>query len=201
MAATQQGEWKLDINVLDGKNLKNTEWIGKQDPFVELVYGSNKFRTRVLRHGGVNPVFNKKFVALVIAGCQEISVEVRNDHSLYDNLIGRGTVLLDKVLACGYDDRCWPLQTKKGEDAGALRLILHTRKVARRSPSAQTEHQSKVALIGSALKKLVKGKNKASENKGEGEEGEGEEEEEEEEDEEEEDEDDDDDDDEIEFDF
>ncbi|CAN1307539.1 Elicitor-responsive protein 3, partial [Linum perenne] len=104
------------IAVIGCKKLKDTEWLTRQDPYVCVEYGSNKSRTRTCTDGGRNPSFQEKFVFTLIDGLRELSVVVWNSNTLtYDDFIGNGKVQLEKVLAEGYDDSNWPLQTKTGK--------------------------------------------------------------------------------------
>ncbi|OVA02069.1 C2 calcium-dependent membrane targeting [Macleaya cordata] len=116
----------LEVTVVGCNRLKDTEWISRQDPYVCLEYGGNKFRTRTCTDGGKNPTFQEKFIFTLIEGLRELSVSVWNSNTLtYDDFIGSGKVQLHKVLSQGFDDTAWPLQTKTGRHAGEVRLILH----------------------------------------------------------------------------
>ncbi|WOL00482.1 hypothetical protein Cni_G09195 [Canna indica] len=55
----------------------------------------------------------------LIEGLREISVSVWNSNTLsHDDFIGSGRVLLHKVLAEGYDDSSWAIQSRSGNNAG-----------------------------------------------------------------------------------
>ena len=49
----------LKILVKSGKLYRDTESIGKMDPFVEIEYENKKYRTRVNTEGGKLPVWNQ----------------------------------------------------------------------------------------------------------------------------------------------
>ncbi|KAL8129214.1 hypothetical protein V2J09_018369 [Rumex salicifolius] len=116
----------LEITVVECTKLKDTEWFSRQDPFVCLEYGSTKFRTRTCTDGGKTPVFQEKFVFTLIQGLTEINVVVWNSNTVYNHdFIGSGKIQLQDVLARGYDDRCWPIQTRSGRFAGEVKLIMH----------------------------------------------------------------------------
>jgi len=116
----------LEITVVECSKLKDTEWISRQDPYVNLEYGSTKFRTRTCTDGGKTPVFQEKFLFTLIQGLTEINVAVWNSNTVYnDDFIGSGKIQLQDVLARGYDDRCWPIQTRNGRFAGEVKLIMH----------------------------------------------------------------------------
>ncbi|KAJ6302509.1 hypothetical protein OIU77_016576 [Salix suchowensis] len=116
----------LEVTVVGGTRLKDTGWISRQDPYVCVEYGGNKFRTRTCTDGGKNPTFQEKFVFTLIEGLREMTVAVWNSNTLtYDNFIGSGKIHLHKVLSQGFDDATWSLQTNTGRYAGEVRLIMH----------------------------------------------------------------------------
>ncbi|KAJ6751198.1 hypothetical protein OIU85_001695 [Salix viminalis] len=105
----------LEITVFGCARLKNTEWISRQDPYVCVEYGGNRFRTRTCTDGGKNPTFQEKFVFTLIEGLREMTVAVWNSNTLtYDDFIGSGKIHLHKVLSQGFDDASWSLQSKSG---------------------------------------------------------------------------------------
>ncbi|KAI5071322.1 hypothetical protein GOP47_0013573 [Adiantum capillus-veneris] len=116
----------LDITVIGCRNLKDTEWISRQDPYVILEYAGNKYRTQTDTDGGRNPNFNEKYMLPLIEGLREINVAVWNSNTLSaDDFIGSGKIILQKVFTDGYHDSTWPLTTRSGRRAGEIRVILH----------------------------------------------------------------------------
>ncbi|KAG0473419.1 hypothetical protein HPP92_015276 [Vanilla planifolia] len=116
----------LDVTVVGCSKLKDTEWISRQDPYVFLEYATTKFRTRTCTDGGKHPTFQEKTVIPLIEGLREISVSIWNSNTITDDdFIGSGRIQLQKVLAHGYDDSSWALQSKSGKFAGEVKLIMH----------------------------------------------------------------------------
>ncbi|KAG9439908.1 hypothetical protein H6P81_020073 [Aristolochia fimbriata] len=116
----------LEVTVVGCGNLRDTEWISKQDPYVCVEYANTKFRTRTCTDGHKNPTFQEKFVIPLIEGLRELNVAVWNSNTLtVDDFIGNGRIQLQKVLTEGFDDSSWPLQSKTGRHAGEVRLIMH----------------------------------------------------------------------------
>ncbi|KAI5071325.1 hypothetical protein GOP47_0013576 [Adiantum capillus-veneris] len=135
----------LDITVIGCKNLKDTEWISRQDPYVILEYAGNKYRTKTDTDGGRNPSFNEKYMLSLIEGLREINVAVWNSNTLTaDDFIGSGKIMLQKVLIDGYHDSTWPLTARSGRRAGEIRIILHYKnpKGAQKVSSAAPVHES-----------------------------------------------------------
>ncbi|KAL8205167.1 hypothetical protein R6Q57_008718 [Mikania cordata] len=76
--------------------------------------------------GGKNPKFQEKFVFTLIEGLRELNVSVWNSNTItHDDFIGNGKIPLAKALSQGFDDSCWPLQSKTGRHAGEVRIIMH----------------------------------------------------------------------------
>ena len=56
-------EGVLVVTAFEGRNLKNMELIGKQDPYCKFTLGKKlKKRTRTVKKGGTNPFFNEEEV-------------------------------------------------------------------------------------------------------------------------------------------
>ncbi|KVI10801.1 C2 calcium-dependent membrane targeting [Cynara cardunculus var. scolymus] len=116
----------LEVTVVSCNNLKDTEWISRQDPYVCVEYGSIRSSTRTCKDGGKNPTFQEKFVYSLVEGLRDLNITVWNSNTLtHDDLIGNGRVPLTKALSQGFDDSSWPLQSKTGRHAGEVRLIMH----------------------------------------------------------------------------
>ncbi|OIW11186.1 hypothetical protein TanjilG_22993 [Lupinus angustifolius] len=120
-----QGQ-SLEVTVIGCSNLKDNNWISRQDPYICLEYASTKFRSKTCEDGGTNPVFQEKFVFSLIEGLRELTVLVWTANTLsHDDLIGSGKIQLHKVISEGFDDSGWPLHTSSGRSAGEVKLIMH----------------------------------------------------------------------------
>ncbi|MCO5613372.1 hypothetical protein L7F22_067648 [Adiantum nelumboides] len=93
----------LEVKVVDCKDLKNTKWISKQDPYVILDYAGNKHRTKTDTDGGRNPIFDEEFMFSLIDGLKEINVSVWTN---------------------GYHYAAWPLTRRKRKRAGDITFTL-----------------------------------------------------------------------------
>nr|XP_051197937.1 protein SRC2 homolog [Lolium perenne] len=115
----------LDLSVTGCKKLRDTEFFSRQDPYVIVEYANTKLRTSTCTDGGRNPSFDEKFHIPLIEGLRELNVLVWNSNTINkDVFIGSCKVPLNKVLACGYDDASWPLQTRRMKSAGEVKLIM-----------------------------------------------------------------------------
>ncbi|CAN6216206.1 unnamed protein product [Urochloa humidicola] len=116
----------LEVRITGCRKLRDTEFFTRQDPYVVLEYATTKLRTRTCTDGGRNPTFDEKFHIPLIEGLRELNVVVWNSNTLtHDDFIGSGRVYLHKVLANGYDDSSWPLETRHKRSAGEVKLIMH----------------------------------------------------------------------------
>ncbi|XP_051203148.1 C2 and GRAM domain-containing protein At1g03370-like [Lolium perenne] len=116
----------LELRVTGCRKLRDTEIFSRQDPYVIVEYANTKLRTRTCTDGGRNPSFDEKFQIPLVDGLRELNVLVWNSNTINnDDFIGSCRVPLHKVLASGYDDASWPLQTRRMKSAGEVTLIMH----------------------------------------------------------------------------
>jgi Ca2+-dependent lipid-binding protein len=47
------------MKILNGSLLRDTEAMGKMDPFIQIVYLGKKYRTKTINEGGKNPKWNE----------------------------------------------------------------------------------------------------------------------------------------------
>ena len=78
----------LKILVKKGKLYRDTETIGKMDPFVEIEYKNKKYRTRVKEEGGKLPVWNQTLEIPLESLLDEIKVACYDQDSFTNDLIG-----------------------------------------------------------------------------------------------------------------
>ena len=56
----------LTLTLQYGKDLKDQDWFGKQDPYAVIAVGGQTFRTRTAVDGGRNPVWNVRRTSIDI---------------------------------------------------------------------------------------------------------------------------------------
>jgi hypothetical protein len=115
---------QLEILLTEGKNLKSMDFFTKQDPYVKLFLDSQQIRSKTHSGGGKNPVWNQKLYLNVLPGQNVLRLEAWDEDAVNDDLIGEGTIPLDTVFKCGQYDTVIDLRTKKGSNAGQIRLLL-----------------------------------------------------------------------------
>ncbi|KAF3788234.1 C2 domain-containing protein [Nymphaea thermarum] len=107
------GGLTLELTVVACYNLRDTEWISRQDPYVCIKYANATYSTRICVDGNRNPTFGETFNITLVEGYRKLSVSVWNKNVLMSNyLIGTGKIPLDNALLNGHDDSTWPLQYK-----------------------------------------------------------------------------------------
>lgn len=122
---------ELHVQRINGFSLKNTELIGKQDPYVVLKLGDAlDIKTKVLDNAGSNPSWkNLDFKAILPATAvkvQDLEVEVWDKNTTSDTLIGTGHVSLRPAaasIALGTTVELRViLTTKTGKNAGRINI-------------------------------------------------------------------------------
>ena len=53
--STKSNEFTLSLVVVCARKLKNISTFGKLDPYVRIIYGTEKYRTSVIKDGGCSP--------------------------------------------------------------------------------------------------------------------------------------------------
>ncbi|KMZ66376.1 Elicitor-responsive protein [Zostera marina] len=137
----------LDITVVGCSNLPQP-WGGitANHPYINLLYGSEIFRTRICLD---------EFKIQLIEGIRKIKVEVMNSNSFgADNIIGYGKIYLHKVLHVGYDSKTWPLLSKSFRQAGELKVIMHYENVE--VPGTCCQNKKKWIVVGKTSSIIAK---------------------------------------------
>jgi len=81
---------KLELKVCRGERLKDMELVGKMDPYCTLQCGGEKFKTKVLKKAGTNPVWNQNFIFNLDGKTEPIlHVMVMDSDLISDDCIGR----------------------------------------------------------------------------------------------------------------
>jgi len=87
----------LVIKCIEGRNLKNMEMIGKQDPYCLFKLGKEKKKTKTIKKGGTDPYFNEEEVLFWINSenwVHELNFSCMDEDIGSDDLIGKTTLPL-----------------------------------------------------------------------------------------------------------
>ncbi|CAM8977273.1 unnamed protein product [Rhodiola kirilowii] len=130
----------LQVTVLRGIQLKETNTFTNQNPFVKLEYGSKERRTVTVKGGGANPSFQDRFEFKLIQGIEILKVTVYNERTLGKTiLIGTGEVNLGNARADGSLE-CTCLLFNNFTPAGEIRLLLIYPNAGASSSSSTPNH-------------------------------------------------------------
>ncbi|KXZ48798.1 hypothetical protein GPECTOR_25g382 [Gonium pectorale] len=103
----------LRVTLQYAKGIKDCDWFGRQDPYAKLRVGSQEVRSRMVRDGGRNPVWDETFDFNVInENTLEITI-MDEDTVVRDDLIGTCSVSLARVREQGVDRVQAPLTAGK----------------------------------------------------------------------------------------
>ncbi|KAL7686463.1 putative EF-hand domain, phosphatidylinositol-4, 5-bisphosphate phosphodiesterase gamma [Plasmopara halstedii] len=106
----------LSIVLVEGRNLKSMELIGKQDPYCQLSIGKFAKRSKTIERGGCNPYFGKEELLFWFGDdlwTQRMKFRVFDHDIGSDDLIGETTFsVLHFMAQRGEQDHTIPLQYK-----------------------------------------------------------------------------------------
>ncbi|KAI3935583.1 hypothetical protein MKW92_031826 [Papaver armeniacum] len=120
----------LEVLLVDASKLKDTDFIGKMDPYVIIQFGNQKRKSTVARDDGKAPLWNEKFTFDV-----EYPDNIRDEHHQYklnltimdkdrfsrDDFVGESTIYVTDVLSLGAENGTSEVRTSK------YRVVLHNK--------------------------------------------------------------------------
>ncbi|XP_048444016.1 extended synaptotagmin-1 isoform X2 [Pyrus x bretschneideri] len=115
---------KVNITVLEGKDLVSKDRSGKCDPYVKLQYGKILQRTRTAHD--LNPVWNQKFEFDEIGEGEYLMIKCFNEDTFGDDNIGSARVNLEGLVEGSVRDVWIPLEKV---NSGELRLQIESVRV------------------------------------------------------------------------
>nr|VDD09803.1 unnamed protein product [Brassica oleracea] len=108
----------LEVNLISGKGLKRSDFLGKIDPYVEIQYKGQTRKSSVVKDGGRNPTWNEKLKWRVeFPGFDtdyKLIIKV-TDHDTFsaDDFIGEATVYVKELLEMGVENGKMELRPTK----------------------------------------------------------------------------------------
>ena len=109
----------INITIIQGKLYRNTESIGKMDPFVELDYQGKKYTTKVAEDGHKNPLWNESFEIPIDSLDDEIKISCYDQDSLSNDLIGELSKSLSQICST---QELWLILEYKGNKAAEIMI-------------------------------------------------------------------------------
>ncbi|KAI9223392.1 C2 domain-containing protein [Blastocladiella britannica] len=122
MMATS-GFGRLEVTVIQARNLRDVELIGKNDPYVSLTLGTVKAKSSIIRNSGDKATWNETFTLDIKEQLTHLAIKVR-DHKpikLMANLIGETRVLVEDVAKVGTIQQWFKLEAGS-EKAGEIEV-------------------------------------------------------------------------------
>ncbi|KAJ4973199.1 hypothetical protein NE237_006373 [Protea cynaroides] len=109
---------KLNVTVVEGKDLIGKDRSGNCDPYVKLQYGKALHKTRTIPQA-MNPVWNQKFEFDEVGDGECLKIKCYNEDSFGDDNIGSARVNLEGLVEGSLRDVWVPLEKV---NSGELRL-------------------------------------------------------------------------------
>lgn len=105
---------RIDVTPVTAVINKDTDLIGKMDPYVEVIVRNTKQRTQAIRSGGHNPTWNETF-SFTVDPTDLITFRIYDrDRLSRDDFIGEVFVPMSDVLSSpGGLNRSYPIQSSK----------------------------------------------------------------------------------------
>jgi Ca2+-dependent lipid-binding protein len=88
---------KLYIKIMAGKLQRNTEMIGKMDPYVKIEFAGRTYRTHVISEGGQRPVWNDTFVLEVRRMSDRLLLTCLDEDFLSDDIVGSTSLFVQHL--------------------------------------------------------------------------------------------------------
>lgn len=109
----------LEVTLKQATDLKDVDFIGKQDPYCVISCGERQHRSKTHDDGGKNPIWNETFVFQDVSAEMVLKLEFFDENMvLRDVAIGACKIPLQRVCASGADEVSVPVVTKKGKHRG-----------------------------------------------------------------------------------
>eukprot|EP00878_Enallax_costatus_P020228 GHUV01021377.1.p1 GENE.GHUV01021377.1~~GHUV01021377.1.p1 ORF type:complete len:290 (+),score=84.45 GHUV01021377.1:124-993(+) len=114
----------LDVQLHFGDGLKDTQVMGKQDPYCVLQVGPSTCKSRTCTDGGTKPVWNETFRFNNVEYSSELIITIKNENVLADDVIGAARVPLQRVQQAGTESGAFPVMTPAGQQKGIVQITL-----------------------------------------------------------------------------
>ncbi|TNV83345.1 hypothetical protein FGO68_gene2056 [Halteria grandinella] len=110
---------KLYVKIIAGKLLRDTEFIGKMDPFVQIEYKAIKNRTKTIEGGGTKPIWNDTFEIQIQNLHDDMKLACYDEDLFNNDLIGEA--IFHTSLLCSHElTRKWLPIKYHGQKSGLI---------------------------------------------------------------------------------
>ena len=114
MTSNKQGI--LEITIVSASKLKNTAYLGKMDTYCVVFFLGEKTRTKTVKNGGSNPVWEESYKCKTSSDItdQTIKLMIKNENRmLSDEIIGVSEMSLGDCFRIGKDTIDAPVLSAK----------------------------------------------------------------------------------------
>lgn len=116
---------RLDVRVVSARNLADTQWVSKPDPYCILRLERQQHKTTV-KENNLNPEWNEVFKFTVAdENSSQLVVEVWNKNVISDELMGTYKLSLTSLVRGVVSDQWYLLQNSKNNSEIRLRVMAH----------------------------------------------------------------------------
>ena len=115
----------LEVTMVSASKLQNVAMLGKMDPYCVVFFLNEKTRTKTVKNGGSNPVWNESFKCKTSDDVdQTIKIMIKNENRmLSDEIIGVSEISLGDCFQTGKDTIDAPvLNAKTRKRVGDIRV-------------------------------------------------------------------------------
>lgn len=136
----------FEITVLEAKELKDVQMIGKMDPFAKVTFGKKSYRGETHSDADQTPKWENakthkfEFTGLPEVDDEVVSIEIVNDNLLVNSRIGEGTIKVEDIMNHKEETKQWVTLTRKGGTQPAGEVYVQTKFIP---PIAITVHEAK----------------------------------------------------------
>ena len=102
--------------------MRNTEMIGKMDPYVCIEYKKKKYKTDVDNEAGKMPVWNNEIIIPINSLEDELKISCFDEDLISDDLIGQTLIKVSKILQYKNREFNIPIYCKV-EHAGDIKIV------------------------------------------------------------------------------
>jgi len=112
---------KLLLHIIEAKLTRDTEVIGKMDPYVVINMREQRFRTKEASDQGKNPLWNEKFELDVKYIGDDINLEVFDQDPFDSDFVGSALIKASAMCVGGVFDEWYEIEFK-GKSAGKVHI-------------------------------------------------------------------------------